>query len=94
MRIIWSNRAETDLYNNIGYIAKRSPQNAKKVLKNILELCENLTNHPYKYQKEEFYNDKDVRRAVIYSFKIVYKIYDDEIKILRIFSTHQHPNKI
>ncbi len=94
MRIIWSKRAETDLYNHIGYIAERSKQNAKRVLKKILELSETLINQPYKYQKEEVYNDESVRRAVIYSYKVVYKIYDDEIRILRVFSTHQHPSKI
>ncbi len=52
MRIIWSSRAETDLYNHIGYIAQRSKQNAKQVLKNILELVEKLPNNPYKFQKE------------------------------------------
>ncbi len=94
MRIIWSSRAETDLFNHIGYISKQSKQNAKRVLKKILELAETLSNNPYKYQKEEVYNDESVRRAVIYSYKIVYKVYDNEIKILRVFSTHQHPNKI
>ncbi len=94
MRIIWSSRAETDLYNAISYIAEQSPQNAKQVSGRIKKLVKGLTNQPYKFQKDELYNNENVRRAVIYSYKIVYKIYNDKIVILRVFSTHQHPDKI
>ncbi|PIE50366.1 MAG: hypothetical protein CSA38_04005 [Flavobacteriales bacterium] len=94
MRIIWSSKAETDLYNIIGYIHEYSPLNAKKVLKSILEFSETFANRPYKYQKEEFFNDESVRRAVTYSYRIVYKIYKEDIKILRVFNTRQQPNKI
>ncbi len=94
MRIIWSNRAKDDLYLSIGYIAEQSLQNANNVLSKILTLCDSLTEYPYKYQKEELYNDANVRRVVIYSYKIVYKIYTDKIIILRVFNTKQQPSKI
>lgn len=68
MRTIWSKRANTDLYGNIGHIAKDCPQNAKIILKKILALGDSLKDFPYKFQKEPIYNDEKVRRAVIYSF--------------------------
>ncbi len=94
MRIIWSKRAETDLFLEIGHIAKDSPQNALKVLQEIQYFVNDFGAFPYKYVAEPYYNDKDVRRAVIYSFKIVYKVYPDKIRILRVFNANQKPNKI
>jgi plasmid stabilization system protein ParE len=94
MRIIWSKKAETDLYLNIGYIAKNSPQNAVKILSDVIELSNSLAKFPYMHPEEPVYNSKNVRYAVIYSYKMIYKIHEDEIRILRLFHTKQNPNKI
>ena len=65
MRIIWSKRAETDLFINIGYIAEKSPQNAKMILREIIDLSANLGNQPYRNEIEPIYNNEKIRRAVI-----------------------------
>lgn len=94
MRIVWSRTAERDLFTIIGYINERSPQNAKKVLTKIKDFANTLNDFVYKYPKEPIYNKENVRYAVIYSYKVVYSIHTDKIKILRIFHTKQHPSKI
>ncbi|MRJ07673.1 type II toxin-antitoxin system RelE/ParE family toxin [Ornithobacterium rhinotracheale] len=94
MLTIWTKTAEKDLFNLIGYIHKDSPQNAQMVLNKIEALVDSLGQMPFKYPKELIYNDDSVRYAVLYSFKIIYKVGSGEIKILRIFHTAQNPKKI
>jgi plasmid stabilization system protein ParE len=94
MRIIWSKIAERDLYIGIGYIAQDSREQALKVLSEVIALSKSLSQFPYKYPKEPLYNDESVRYTVIYSYKMVYKIYENKIRILRLFHTKQNPKKI
>jgi len=94
MRTVWNKRAKTDLYQNIGYIAERSPQNALKVLTEVLSFSETLKDFPHKYPKEPIYDKENIRFAVIYSFKMVYRADPKQITILRLFHTKQNPNKI
>ena len=61
MKIIWHNKAKIDLNNNISYIAKHSPQNALKVLNEIIELVESLMLFPFKFPKEPVFNKTNIR---------------------------------
>ena len=94
MRIIWHDKAYNDLYENVGYIAKESPQNARHVLNTLLQLGESLGNMPYKYPKEPVYNAENVRFVIQWHYKMIYRITETEIHILRIFNMWQHPEKL
>tara|TARA_R110002072_G_scaffold234429_2_gene392044 strand:+ start:639 stop:863 length:225 start_codon:yes stop_codon:yes gene_type:complete len=59
MQIIWDNKANIDLAENIKYIAKKSPQNALMVLDTLLELPNSLIIFPYSYPIEPFYGDEN-----------------------------------
>jgi len=61
MHIIWDSKANNDLNNNIGYIAKQSPQNALMVLNSLLELPNILKTFPFAYPKEPHYNNENIR---------------------------------
>jgi plasmid stabilization system protein ParE len=90
----WTKRAEKDLFSNIAYIAEQSPKNAMKVANDILEFVETLKDYPYKYPKEKFYYRENIRFAIKYRFKIVYRVEKKSIIIMRLFHTKQNPNKI
>ncbi|SHG63478.1 Plasmid stabilization system protein ParE [Salegentibacter echinorum] len=94
MRIVWRDKAKKELNSHIAYIAKRSPQNAQHVLNTLLELGDSLGNMPYKYPKEPLYNAENVRFVSKWHFKMIYRISEKEIQILRIFSMWQHPGKL
>ena len=94
MRIIWYSKAEQDLSNNIAFIAQNSPENAIKVLEEIMLLTDSLLLFPYKYPKEPIYNVENIRFVSKWSYKIIYRVESDIIYILRIFNTHQNPAKI
>jgi len=92
MQIIWYNKAEQDLSNNIAFIALNSPENAIKVLEEILSLVNSLSSFPYKYPKEPIYNVGNIRFVSKWSYKIIYRVDTERIYILRIFNTHQNPS--
>jgi len=94
MRIIWYSKAEEDLNKNIAYIVGKSSKNALIVLDEILLLVESLSLFPYKYPKEPIYNRESIRFVTKWSLKIIYRIEKNTIYILRIFNTHQHPDRI
>jgi len=94
MKIIWYNKAEQDLSNNIAFIAQDSPENALRVLEEIITLIDSLVMFPYKYPKEPIYNVEKIRFVTKWSYKIIYRVETDIIYVLRIFNTHQNPAKI
>ena len=94
MKIIWHSKANNDLNQNIGHIAKNSPQNAIMVLDEIINLVNSLLKFPYKYPKEPIYNTENIRFVTKWTFKIVYRVELETIYVLRIFNTNQDPNKI
>ena len=94
MQIIWYKQAEQDLNDSIAFIAMKNPVNALYVLDEIIILIDSLSIFPYKYPKELIYNKENIRSVTKWSYKIVYRIESDIIYILRIFNTHQHPDRI
>ena len=94
MEIVWEDRAVSDLQNAISFIALQSPKNAEMVLDELVKLSETLSNMPYKFPKEPYYNKDNIRFVSKWSFKMIYQIEKERIIILRIFSTYQNPEKI
>ena len=94
MKIIWYSKAEQDLSNNIAFIAQDNPENAIKVLEEIMLLTDSLLLFPFKYPKEPIYNVENIRFVSKWSYKIIYRVESDVIYVLRIFNTHQNPAKI
>lgn len=96
LQIILSYYAKQRLADIYEYIKKDSPQSAKKVRKNILELIGTFNDFPEKYPRDLFINPAkgNYRFALIYSYKIVYKITNENIIVVDIFHTSQNPGKI
>jgi plasmid stabilization system protein ParE len=94
MRIIWYSKAEQDLNSNIAFIAQSSPENAMKVLEEIMLLTDSLLLFPYKYPKEPIYNVENIRFVTKWSYKIIYRVESDIIYVLRIFNTRQSSAKM
>ena len=94
MKVVWEDRALADLRNAISFIALQSPQNAEMVLEELLKLSETLSNMPFKFPKEPYYNKNNIRFVSKWSFKMIYQVEKEMIIVLRIFNSHQDPNKI
>lgn len=96
MKTIWREAANNDLNDIREYITNReSYTQSKKVVSQIISKAKGIKNFPEKYQRETLIEtDRNIRRAVIYSYKIVYEIIDNSIIILRLFNVAQSPDKL
>ncbi|MGA8489934.1 MAG: type II toxin-antitoxin system RelE/ParE family toxin [Terriglobales bacterium] len=83
-RIVWSRRAVEDLDTLTDYIAADSPAYAGVVLKNIVNQTRILKRFPRAGRKVPEFDDENVRELVVYSYRIIYRLQDDEALIVAV----------
>ena len=91
--VVWSSNAIQSIQSSYDYIFTQSPQNADLVVETLFELGGKLNLFPKKNAIEPLFNSKDIRFFPKWSFKIVYRIEENRIYILDVFSTNQNPKK-
>jgi toxin ParE1/3/4 len=82
--IVWSRRAVQDLDSLTTYIAADSPAYAGVVLKNIVNQTRILTRFPRAGRKVPEFDDENVRELIVYSYRIIYRLQDDEALIVAV----------
>jgi plasmid stabilization system protein ParE len=92
--IVWESRAEQELQDIYDYIFLDSPQNAENVINELVAIAESVSNMPYKYPQEPYFNDENIRFVPKWSYKIIYLIGDIDITILSVFNTTQSSIRI
>jgi toxin ParE1/3/4 len=83
-RIVWSKRAVQDLDTLTAYIAADSPAYAGVVLKNIVNQTRVLARFPRAGRKVPEFDDENMRELVVYSYRIIYRLQDDEALIVAV----------
>lgn len=94
--IRWDRTAKESLDQIYEYIFQDSPQNAKKVKKELIKLVGSLNDFPEKYSREEFLDEVlgNYRSVSKWTYKVIYEVTEDSIIIVDIFQTRQHPSQI
>jgi plasmid stabilization system protein ParE len=90
----WSAEAIFSMQSIYDYIFDDSPQNADLVVDTLFDLGDKLNIFPEKNPREPLYNDEKIRFFPKWNYKIVYRIEEDRIYILDIFSTLQDYHRI
>jgi toxin ParE1/3/4 len=80
-RVVWSRRALHDLESIADYIAKDSPAYANVVLKIIINQTRTLSRFPHSGRKVPEFDSEDIRELLAYSYRIIYRVQQDEILI-------------
>jgi plasmid stabilization system protein ParE len=83
-RIVWSSRAAQDLDSITDYIAADSPAYAGVVLKNIVNQTRILARFPQAGRKVPEFDDENLRELVVYSYRIIYRLQQDEALIVAV----------
>lgn len=83
-RIVWSSRAAQDLDSITDYIAADSPAYAGVVLKNIVNQTRILARFPQAGRKVPEFDDENLRELVVYSYRIIYRLRQDEALIVAV----------
>jgi len=90
----WSEDAVFSIKSIYDYIFEESPQNADLVVDTLFDLGEKLNIFPEKKPKEPLFNSEKIRFFPKWNYKIVYRIEENRIYILDIFSTLQDYRKV
>jgi len=91
--VTWSNIAENDLLNIIGYIAADSLSDALKVLKRIKEKASGLYHSPKRGRIVPELREQGIsqyRELVIPPWRIIYRISGKSIYILSVLDSRQN----
>ncbi len=93
--IIWDRHAKNQLKKAYYKILEDSYQGAVTVRDGILNAIDEIPSQPYKYPVDRFKknNNGKYRAFELYSYRIVYKITNDNIQILRIRHAKREPLK-
>lgn len=86
MTIEYSPEFKKELKNIQIYISKDNTTASKKFIKDLKKQIEDILNMPYKYRPSYYHDDESVRDMIYKGYTIIYKIYDEYIKIVEIFN--------
>jgi plasmid stabilization system protein ParE len=93
--LYWTLEAKRDLKPIFDYIMRvESRERALYVIAGIRAKAKETLNFPTKHPLEPYINQDNVRFVVKWSYKIVFEIKENTIRILSIFHTAQNPEKI
>lgn len=88
-KVVWSNDARLQLRQAYIYIRKDSLQNAEKVKREIISITRQLPENPEKYNPDKYKleNDGSYRYFEKHRYRVVYRVLENEIRILRVKHT-------
>jgi len=93
--LYWTSEAKKDLKPIFDYIISvESRERALYVIAGIRSEAKGILNFPTKHALEPYTNRDNVRFVVKWSYKIVFEIKGNAVRILSIFHTSQNPEKI
>ncbi len=78
----WSPVAKADLKEVYAYISRDSRYYAKKVASEIVTRSEALETYPRMGRTVEEFNDPNLRELIIYSYRLIYRISDNNIEVV------------
>jgi len=95
-RVRWDTNAKASLKAIVHYIKEESPAAAKKVRTGLLKLTASLKKMPERYSLEPYLEHKgnEYRSVAKWSYKIIYRVSDKEVRILEIVHTSRNTTAI
>ena len=93
--LYWTSEAKKDLKPIFDYIVRiESRERALYVIDGIRSKAKEILNFPTKHAREPYINKHNVRFTVKWSYKIVFEVKGNMVRILSVFHTAQNPEKI
>ena len=86
VKLIWTEKAVKSVEDIADFISKDSIYYAKKTVKDIYAISKSLKIFPNKGRKVPEYDNEYIREIIYKSYRIIYKIENDNILILSVIS--------
>ena len=97
MRVVWSAWALRQLEEiHAWYRTEASPSVADRIASDILAATRLLEQFPFGGQVEPWLEHHRLghRRVVVGNYKVVYRVHQDEVRIIDVFDARQDPGKM
>ena len=93
--LVWTIRSQQQLKKLFEFIKKKSPQNAQKVILEIIAAAQILKSNPEYYNPDKFRptNDGTFRAYEKYSYRIAYRFNKKTVRIIRVRHTKMEPKQ-
>lgn len=94
-KIVWDKEAVSSLKEIYSYIKTESPQAAQKVKSDIFSTIKSIPSNPEMFAADnlKYNNDGSYRAFFIYSYRVAYRITEEQILILRIRHASREPEE-
>ena len=94
--VIWDKNAKESLRDIYLYIKEESPYSAKKVRLEILKITASLSKMPERFSTEKYLSKKgkEYHSVTKWNYKIIYRIANNEVRILAIIHTRRNTKVI
>lgn len=94
-RIIWSDRARTDLAQIGDYISANNPRAAERWVERLIALVEKAAQVPMAGRVVPEFRRPDLRERILRHFRVVYLLRQEGIEVVTIFEGHrQFPSNV
>jgi toxin ParE1/3/4 len=90
--VTWTARARADLKTIHDRIAEDSPQNAKRVVREMRRKADVLAETPHIGRVVPELNDPEVREIPAYSWRIVYHVRERRVFVITVIHKRQQPS--
>ncbi len=85
VKVEWSPLARDELDEILDYIAQDSPEYAISFFEQVQEKVRDLINFPKIGRKVPEFDKPNIRELILKNYRIIYRILEDKIQIIRIF---------
>jgi toxin ParE1/3/4 len=84
MKVRWTHTAIGHLVSIYDYISQDSPRYAKRMVDRITARSQQIAHFPRSGQVVAEYQDPDVREVIEGSYRIIYKVSPDDVRVLAV----------
>jgi addiction module RelE/StbE family toxin len=87
VRILWTDAALSQLEAIRDYLARTSPDYARRVVERLVDRSEQIATFPRSGRMVPEYEIDEVRQVVESSYRLIYLIKEEQVEILAVFHT-------
>ena len=89
MNIVWSKESLRQLIQIEQYISGDNPERAVQFINRLIDRAEEIKDYPYKGRIVPEFSLNEIRKVFEKSYRIVYRISENQIEILTVFEGHK-----
>ncbi|MCA9656319.1 MAG: type II toxin-antitoxin system RelE/ParE family toxin [Myxococcales bacterium] len=89
MAVVWTERARDDLRDIFAFIAQDDRNAAARWVDRLVQRAELAATMPFAGRTLPELSRQDIREVLVRSYRIVYRVSSDDIRVLTVFEGHR-----